>query len=192
MMSRSVTERRNQLAQIELENALRAATRYAENSRSPNTWRAYKSDWRIYETWCQSVDLESLPAEPETVAMFVAAQADKGLSPSTLRRRLAAIQLVHFGAGHASPHRAKQVTEVMRGIARKWGKPVQKKAPILEDNIKRMADSVEPESKTQASACGCPTFGVGYPKVHFEAADVSNLHCHHVPRAGTATPGQAA
>ena len=143
-MSRSVTEIKNQLAQIELENALRAATRYVENSRSPNTWRAYKSDWRIYEAWCRSVDLESLPAEPETVAMFVAAQADTGLSPSTLRRRLAAIQLVHFGAGHASPHRAKQVTEVMRGVARNWGKPVQKKAPILEDNIKRMADAVEP------------------------------------------------
>ena len=75
-MSRSVTEIKNQLAQIELENALRAATRYAENSRSPNTWRAYKSDWRIYEAWCRSVDLESLPAEPETVAMFIAAQAD--------------------------------------------------------------------------------------------------------------------
>ena len=143
-MSHSVTEIKNQLAQIELENALRAATHYAENSRSPNTWRAYKSDWRIYEAWCTSVKLESLPAEPETVAMFVAAQADKGLSPSTLRRRLAAIQLVHFGAGHASPHRAKQVTEVMRGIARKWGKPVDKKAPILEDNIKQMADAVEP------------------------------------------------
>lgn len=145
-MSRSVTEIKNQLAQIELENALRAATRYAENSRSPNTWRAYQSDWRIYEAWCRSVDLESLPAEPETVAMFIAAQADTGLSPSTLRRRLAAIQLVHFGAGHASPHRAKQVTEVMRGVARNWGKPVQKKAPILEDNIKRMADAVEPET----------------------------------------------
>ena len=145
-MDRSVTQVRNHLAQVELENALRAATRYAAHSRSANTWRAYQSDWRIFEDWCRSVNLVSLPAEPETVAMFVAAQAAKGLSPSSLRRRLAAIRLVHFGAGHPSPHLATQVNEVMRGIARNWGKPVEKKAPLLNDDIKRLADAVEPET----------------------------------------------
>lgn len=176
-MDRSVTQIRNHLAQVELENALRAATRYAAHSRSANTWRAYKSDWRIFEDWCRSVNLASLPAEPETVAMFVAAQADQGLSPSTLRRRLAAIQLVHFGAGHPSPHRAKQVNEVMRGIARNWGKPVEKKAPLLNDDIKRLADAVEPETAKGLRDRALLLFGFAgaFRRSELVGLDVANL-----------------
>ena len=82
-----------------------------------------------------------MPAEPETVAMFVASQAARGLSPSTLMRRLAAIRLVHLGAGHPSPHNTIQVTEVMCGIRRDWGKPPDRKAPAVDEEIKKMADS---------------------------------------------------
>lgn len=145
-MSDSVTPLGDHVVQLAIEKAIEVANRYAEKSRSPNTWRAYRMDWRTFENWCRSVNLESLPATPETIGMFIAAEADKGLSPSTIRRRLAAIQLVHFGSGHASPHKARQVSEVMRGIERNWGKPVQKKTPILAADIKRMADVVEPQT----------------------------------------------
>ena len=117
-MDHSVTVSGKALAKIELERAFTEARRYAKKSRSDRTWRAYRSDWAVFEAWCQTVALAPLPAEPETVAMFVASQAADGLSPSTLTRRLAAVRLVHLGAGHASPHNTIQVTEVMRGILR--------------------------------------------------------------------------
>jgi site-specific recombinase XerD len=145
-MDRSVTPSKTQLAQIELENAFAAARRYAKKSRADSTWRAYENDWRQFEAWCTKVNLPALPADPDTVAMFVASQAAEGLNPSTLTRRLAAIRLVHLGAGHASPHNTIKVTEVMRGIRRDWGLPPAKKAAALDDDIKKMADAVEPET----------------------------------------------
>lgn len=146
-MDQSVTAKRSTLAQLELDQALNAAKQYSRKSRADSTWRAYGSDWRQFEAWCQTVALPSLPADPDTVAMFIASQASNGLSPSTLNRRLAAVRLVHLGAGHASPHNALKVVEVMRGIRRDWKKPPAKKAAALDDDIKRMVDSVAPETR---------------------------------------------
>jgi site-specific recombinase XerD len=145
-MDGSVTLSNTQLAEVELENAFAAAKRYAKKSRADSTWRAYENDWRQFEAWCSKVNLPTLPADPDTVAMFVASQASDGLNPSTLDRRLAAIRLVHLGAGHASPHNTIKVTEVMRGIRRDWGRPPEKKAAALDEDIKKMADAVDPES----------------------------------------------
>lgn len=150
-MDRSVTApsalaSSTQLTAIELKQAFDDAKRYARKSRSAATWRAYQSDWRQFETWCVKLNLEALPATPETVSMFVASQAAAGLNPSTLSRRLCAIRLVHLGAGHASPHNALKVTEVMRGIRRDWARPPEKKIAAIDDDIKRMADAVDPET----------------------------------------------
>lgn len=143
-MNTSVTGPDTRLTKIERERAFNEARRYAKKSRSDQTWRAYRSDWALFETWCVIVALPPLPAKPETVAMFIASQASDGLSPSTLNRRLAAIRLVHLGAGHPSPHNTIQVTEVMRGIRRDWGKPPAKKAPAVDEDIKKMVGLIEP------------------------------------------------
>lgn len=145
-MPHSVTVSKSALTQIELENAFSAAKRYASKSRSDNTWRAYRSDWRRFEAWTERAGLPCLPAETDTVAMFAASEADAGRSPSTITRRLAAIRLVHLGAGHDSPHNGIRVMEVMRGIRRSWAKPKQQKAPILDEEIRRLADAVKPET----------------------------------------------
>jgi len=91
--------------------------------------------------------------------MFVASRAADGLSPSTLTRRLAAVRLVHLGAGHASPHNTIQVTEVIRGIRRDWGKPPAKKAPAIDAEIKKMADAVEAETAKGLRDRALPLFG---------------------------------
>jgi integrase len=87
-----------------------------------------------------------LPAEPSTVALFVASQAKLGRSPSTLDRRLAAIRLMHVGAKVAPPHDALEVAEVMRGIRRAWKRPVSQKAPALEEDVKRMSAITEADT----------------------------------------------
>jgi site-specific recombinase XerD len=138
--------RTNTLPALELEAAREAAETYAKGSRAASTWRAYESDWRMFGAWCQSVDRASLPADPATVALFLAAQAKLGIAPSTLGRRLAAIRLMHVGARLASPHDALQVDEVMRGIRRAWKRPVTQKAPAVDEEIKRMVNAVEPQT----------------------------------------------
>lgn len=142
-MNGFVTVSGKQLASIELDRAFAAARQYTRDSRAKSTWRAYRSDWQKFEAWCQSVGLQVLPATPETVSMFIANQATAGLCPSTLTRRLSAIRLVHLGAGHSSPHKTIQVTEVMRGIRRSWARPPERKAPAIDQDIKRMVDTVD-------------------------------------------------
>jgi site-specific recombinase XerD len=129
-----------------LARAEAAAAGYARDSRAASTWRAYESDWRIFSAWCASVACAALPAEPSTVAIFLAAEAKRGIAPSTLSRRLAAIRLMHVGAKVASPHDAIEVEEVLRGVRRRSKRPVNRKTPAVDEDIKRLVDAVEPQT----------------------------------------------
>jgi site-specific recombinase XerD len=126
-----------------LQEALKAAAQFAKSSRAAATWRAYEADWKVFESWCGSVRLTTLPATANTVALFLAAEAERRWAPSTISRRLAAIRLMHLGAKYPSPHDALQVTEVLRGIRRAWKRPVAQKAPAVDENLKRMVGGAD-------------------------------------------------
>ena len=70
---------------------------------SDNTRRVDAAQWRIFTDWCGDVDLRSLPAEPLTVASYLAARAGDGASIATLRLATSAIARAHQLAGHESP-----------------------------------------------------------------------------------------
>ena len=72
---------------------------YVENSHAPSTRRAYSSDWRLFTQWCQDYCLESLPALPTTVALYMAYLIDIGRKMPTIERKLAAIHHYHVVAG---------------------------------------------------------------------------------------------
>ena len=124
--------------------------RYAGQSRAANTWRGYKSAWVRSEDWCLQADLVALPATSETLALFIAAEADAGRANATLEHRLAAIRLVHLGAGFASPHNTLAVREVMAGIRRaRRDRPRFKRRPAepaSDTQIKAMVDTLSGES----------------------------------------------
>ncbi|MHB1781692.1 MAG: hypothetical protein ACYCTE_03190, partial [Acidimicrobiales bacterium] len=74
----------------------RSATEFIGAAKADATHRAYDSDWRDFEAWCRGHGLSFLPAQPETVALYLSALArpsngDKPRKPSTLTRRLTAI-----------------------------------------------------------------------------------------------------
>ncbi|MDO8380299.1 tyrosine-type recombinase/integrase [Phenylobacterium sp.] len=72
----------------------RAAIQRLEGAYSEHTLRSYRSDFSIFEAWCLSQGRPPLPATPQLVADFIAADAVKSAS-STLKRRMAAIRKVH-------------------------------------------------------------------------------------------------
>lgn len=168
------------LAERALKQALEAAEAYARKSRSEATWRAYESDWRQFEAWCHKVAEPSLPATPRIVALFVSAQATDGLSPATLSRRLSAIRLVHLGAGHTSPHDALAVAEVMSGIRREWGKPPARKAPAVDEDLKRMVDAVPAQTRRGLRDRALLLFGFAgaFRRSELVALDTSHLEEH--------------
>ncbi len=70
-----------------------------ESVLSDNTRRVYQTQWKIFTGWCDEMGLHSLPAEPLTVARYLAARAGAGASIATLRLATSAIAKVHQWAG---------------------------------------------------------------------------------------------
>ncbi len=138
-------------AAASLEQARAAAERYAQRgivpSYAPSTRSAYASDWRIFIKWCRDVDQAALPATPETVALFIAVQANDGYAPPTLVRRLSAIRCMHHRARHASPHDCIQVVAVLRGVFAAHGpKSLRRKRAVRDAEIHRMADAADTDT----------------------------------------------
>jgi site-specific recombinase XerD len=79
---------------------------------------------------CDAKGVSSLPAAPETVAAYIAAEAQTAM-PSTLGRRVAAIRYAHKLAGTQTPTDAEGVKATMRGIRRTFGGARNKKAPAV-------------------------------------------------------------
>ena len=128
---------------IELERLLDQADRYARAAQSVNTTRAYRSDWRQFEAWCDRYGLQSIPTSPTAVALHLTALAEAGRSVSTVRRRCAAIARAHRIAGHASPTADPSVMTVLEGIARVHGTAPNKKTALLRDPLLELVDRID-------------------------------------------------
>lgn len=112
--------------------------KYLNHSLSPSTRKFYTIDLRIFSEWCQSLGLETQPATSDTVARFLVAQAQMGIKPATLVRRLAAIKMIHEALGYDSPTQHKLVKSVLKGIKREKGVAPKKKAPATAERIANM------------------------------------------------------
>ena len=119
-----------------------AARSYRQNEKAAGTRRAYGSDFRIFASWCAARGTLALPAEPATVATFIAAEADAGIKPSTIGRRLAAIRYTHRLASQPTPTDAEVVGVTMRGIRRTVGAAKVKKAPATAKLLGQMLEHV--------------------------------------------------
>ena len=122
--------------------ALRAADRGVADALeavlSDNTQRVYGTQWRIFAGWCDEVGLVSLPAEPLTVARYLAARAGSGASIATIRLatiRLAtsAIAKAHEWAKLESPCRDPGVRASLKGWGRRLSKPQRQSGALTAD-----------------------------------------------------------
>ncbi|WP_190394257.1 site-specific integrase [Nocardiopsis quinghaiensis] len=113
--------------------------RYLANAQSPNTLRAYRTDWTSFTAWCLAEHRQSLPADPVDVAVYLASCAQTrtpddtawALAPSSIERRAAAIAAVHGAHGLESPTRAEVVRMTMRGIRRTRKARPRRKDPVV-------------------------------------------------------------
>jgi len=113
--------------------------RAVRRSRAEATLKAYRADWADFTTWCTTLGFDALPADPATVAAYVAELADPPddrppRTVSTISRRLAAIAEGHKVAGHPNPTADPLVRETMKGIRRSLGvAPTQKRGITTAD-----------------------------------------------------------
>lgn len=117
-----------------------AARDYADAGMSPNSRRAYGSDWRDFASWCASVDARPLPADAATVAMYLTARAPT-LRAATLARRLAAIRTAHRAADLPPPE-SGDLKRVWSGIRRQHARPARKKRALVTEDLKRVVAKI--------------------------------------------------
>ena len=117
---------------------------YVEKSLAPATHKAHRIDWGQFEVWCAEHGLNSLPANPETVAYWLSDKAER-YKPSTLSRKLASISKAHQVAEHDSPTRTTLVRSTLAGIKRskrEAGESIapKKKDALLPKDLRRMVE----------------------------------------------------
>ena len=119
--------------------ALRAADQGVadalESVLSDNTNRVYGTQWRLFDEWCAEVGLVSLPAEPLTVARYLAARASDGASIATMRPASSAIAKAHEWAKLESPCRDPGVRASLKGWGRRLSKPQRQSGALTADML---------------------------------------------------------
>lgn len=129
-------------AAIDLADALDRAKTYADGAQSGRTRAAYVSAFRAFATWCEPRGAAIMPAEPTTVAAYLADMADRGRKAATIDLHVAAITAVHRAAGFDPPTSAGAVRATIKGIRRAIGSKVNRKAPATAEAVKRMLKKI--------------------------------------------------
>ena len=117
----------------ELRAADRGVADALEAVLSNNTRRVYGAQWRLFVEWCNGVGLVSLPAEPLTVARYLAVRANAGASIATLRLATSAIAKAHEWAKLESPCRDPGVRASLKGWGRRLSKPQRQSGALTAD-----------------------------------------------------------
>jgi integrase len=123
-----------------LEELIQKAKTFVAAAKAPATLKAYRNDWRDFESWCRAHQLPSLPSIPESVALYIADRAST-LASGTITRRLTSITKAHKAAGfNDSPATTRHfiVGETLKGIRRTMGTAQQGRAPLLSTDIRRI------------------------------------------------------
>jgi integrase len=124
-------------ADNELALVVDRARGYAEASHAANTRRAYGVGWSDFAAYCSQHGLQSLPASPQTVALYVTSLAARA-KLATIQLYLAAIAAKHREIGLGPPTVHEMVRRVVRGIARTIGASQARKSAVTLDYLRAM------------------------------------------------------
>jgi site-specific recombinase XerD len=131
----------------ELSSAVEAAQDFMAASRSKATLRAYQSDWRDFEKWCERHCLIMLPADARTVAAYLSSLATgRPMKLATIRRRLATIAYAHRCAKYDSPADDPAVKATMAGIARTIGSVHSKKTALTAALVTKVVKAISADT----------------------------------------------
>lgn len=133
----------------ELEASLSRLEAYAAKSRAEATRRAYGSDWADFTTWCERYGRTPLPAEPETVGLYLGSIAEE-LSLATLERRLAAISAIHKEDGYQTPASVSKgpLRKIWKGLVREKTRQQDKAEPLMVEDLRRIIEHLPRDRKT--------------------------------------------
>jgi len=135
-------------------------------SKAKNTIRAYKSDFKDFALFCSKHGLKSLPSEPKIVSLYLT-HLSKNSKYSTLKRRLASINVMHKYKGFYLDTKHPIIVENLIGIKRQIGVYQKSKKPLLFNDLKQIikvisASAISNEKKLRDKALILVGFSGGF------------------------------
>ena len=111
-----------------------------------NTLRAYRADFRHYQTWCEKNRIPSLPAQAEILARYV---DELGLShkSATIRRRINSLGTVFKLSKNADPSKAPEVVLALKRMHRRIGRQQAQATPLTRDVLDKLLAQCDDDIK---------------------------------------------
>ncbi len=128
----------------ELKNLHEDTLNNLKHSKSKNTLRAYKSDFKHFASFCSKHGFKSLPTEPKIVSLYLTFLS-KTSKISTIRRRLVSVSMLHKIKGHYLDTKHPIIIENLLGIKRTIGSYQKGKKPILINDLKTIIKVISEE-----------------------------------------------
>tara|TARA_B110000027_G_scaffold131737_1_gene156570 strand:+ start:42 stop:1001 length:960 start_codon:yes stop_codon:yes gene_type:complete len=120
-----------------------------QSSKSNNTLRAYKSDFKDFGIFCSKNGFNSLPSEPKVVSLYLTHLSTKDAKMSTLKRRMVSIGVIHRLKGHYLDIKHPSIIENIMGIKRRKGSIQKGKKPILINSLKSIINVIDKKNKEE-------------------------------------------
>lgn len=99
-----------------------------------NSKRALSADLDCFSAWCRKEQRPILPAEPETLVLYIQALDRMDKKPSTIARRIASLATLHrligHGEGLASSTSSPMVRAALKAVRRRKGAHQRQAAPL--------------------------------------------------------------
>ncbi len=117
-------------------------------SKAQNTIRAYKSDFKDFEIFCSKHGLKSMPTKVKIITLYLTHLSKKS-KYSTLKRRLASINVMHRYKGHYLDTKHPIIVENLLGIKRQIGVHQKAKKPLLFNDLKEIIKAINESSSSE-------------------------------------------
>ena len=151
-----------------------------KSSKSNNTIRAYRSDFKDFSAFCAKNGFKSLPSEPKIISLYLTHLSIKDNKVSTLKRRLVSIGTIHKLKGHYLDTKHPVIIENLMGISRKKGTYQRGKKPILINQLKAIVNVIDSKKTEEIKKVRDKTiiligFGGGFRRAELVSIDYEDL-----------------
>ena len=114
-----------------------AAANYRRAARADNTRRAYRAAGARFTEWCAVHRQTAVPASPQTVAVFLAAEAGKGLASTPYGCATRRCAICTSSPATPPPTASPLVAATFAGIRRDHRRPLRKKTALVVEFVAR-------------------------------------------------------
>lgn len=132
--------------------AAASAREYMRAAHAPSTLRTYATAWRDWTDWAAAHAVAAIPAEPADLGAYLAYKA-RGLTPASLRMRLAAIAAAHRAAAIADPTKSPTVKAVLRGIQKSRRVEQRRKTPLVVTAMRQVLAGLAYDTRGRRDRC---------------------------------------